>query len=167
MEMVGSYDGNITALLSRTSRSACRSRSSSSARRAEEEVPAALRGGRDLGVRAHRAARRLRPGEPVDDRERQGDSSSLNGEKLWCTNGTLAELLVVMARDPQTKKISAFVVETDWPGVKVEYRCHFMGLKGTGQRRDQLQGRTRPARDLIGEEGKGLKIALITLNTGA
>src|SRR5262249_61638697 len=61
--------------------------------------------------------------------EPQGDFFVLNGEKLWCTNGTLAELLVVMARDPKTKKISAFVVETSSPGVKVEYRCHFMGLK--------------------------------------
>src|SRR5262245_12636522 len=59
----------------------------------------------------------------------EGDAYILNGEKLWCTNGTLAKLLVVMARDPKTKKISAFVVETAWPGVKVEHRCHFMGLR--------------------------------------
>jgi alkylation response protein AidB-like acyl-CoA dehydrogenase len=38
----------------------------------------------------------------------------LNGVKLWCTNGTLAGLLVVMAKDPKTKKISALVVETAW-----------------------------------------------------
>ena len=44
--------------------------------------------------------------------EPDGDSYVLNGEKLWCTNGTLAELLVVMARNPKTKKISSFVVET-------------------------------------------------------
>jgi len=43
----------------------------------------------------------------------------LNGIKLWCTNGTLAGLLVVMAKDPKTKKISALVVETGWEGVKV------------------------------------------------
>ena len=42
-----------------------------------------------------------------------GSGYTLNGTKLWCTNGTLAELLVVMARDPKTKKISAFVVEAD------------------------------------------------------
>jgi len=50
----------------------------------------------------------------------------LNGVKLWCTNGTLAGLLVVMAKDPKTKKISALVVETAWEGVKIETRCHFM-----------------------------------------
>ena len=64
--------------------------------------------------------------------EPEGDYYILNGEKLWCTNGTLAELLVVMARNPKTKKISAFVVETAWPGVKVEYRCRFMGLTALG-----------------------------------
>src|SRR5437762_8062381 len=65
-----------------------------------------------------------------------GDGWILNGEKLWCTNGTKAELLVVMARTPskmvrgkEKKQITAFVVETDWPGVEVVHRCHFMGLK--------------------------------------
>ena len=58
-----------------------------------------------------------------------GDAYILNGTKLWCTNGTLARLLVVMAVHPKSRKISAFVVETAWKGVKVEHRCHFMGLK--------------------------------------
>src|SRR5207302_9769795 len=53
----------------------------------------------------------------------------LNGQKLWCTNGTLAELIVVMARNPKTNRINAFVVEMDWDGVKVEHRSRFMGLK--------------------------------------
>ena len=63
-------------------------------------------------------------------------TSCINGEKLWCTNGTAAELFVVMARTPDVvvrgkprKQITAFIVERDMPGVEVVHRLRFMGLK--------------------------------------
>lgn len=61
-------------------------------------------------------------------RRPQGDGYELSGTKLRRTNGTVAKLLVVMARHDDTNKISAFIVETAWPGVHVAQRCRFMGL---------------------------------------
>ncbi|MFF3822041.1 acyl-CoA dehydrogenase family protein [Streptomyces bluensis] len=98
------------------------------------------------------------------------DSYVLDGLKTWTTNGVIADLLVVMAVVPAAEGgaggMTAFVVEADSPGVTVEHRGSFLGLRGLENGCIRLHHVVVPARNRIGAEGAGLAIALAAQDTG-
>ena len=97
---------------------------------------------------------------------RQDDGSFvLTGEKMWITNGGFADLYVVFAK-VDGEQFTAFLVERSYPGVDTGKEEHKMGLHGSSTTPVILQDVRVPAENVLGDIGKGHKVAFNTLNYG-
>jgi alkylation response protein AidB-like acyl-CoA dehydrogenase len=101
-----------------------------------------------------------------------GRAFILNGTKRWITNGGIADVLTVMARTPGTagnkkKEITAFLVTPDMPGFKViDARMPKFSIRGTATGQIAFENMVVPAENILGQMGKGLRIALTVLDFG-
>jgi len=99
----------------------------------------------------------------------QGDNYVLNGTKIFVTSGSLADVIIITAATDKTKGakgISAFIVETTWPGFKVGSLEHKMGIRASQTAELVLTDLKVPKQNMLGNPGDGFKIALKALDGG-
>jgi alkylation response protein AidB-like acyl-CoA dehydrogenase len=94
------------------------------------------------------------------------DCFILNGQKMWITNGGFADILIVFAKIEDDKDLSAFIVESDSDGIYMNEEEKKMGIKGSSTRQIFFNDCHVPVANMLGERGKGFKIAMNILNLG-
>ncbi|GAA2091998.1 acyl-CoA dehydrogenase family protein [Aeromicrobium tamlense] len=99
---------------------------------------------------------------------REGDEWVINGSKIFITNGTWADVALVFARTggPGARGVSAFLVPTDTPGFEATEVTGKLGLRGQATAALSFTDVRVPADALLGEEGRGFRIAMTTLDKG-
>ncbi len=100
---------------------------------------------------------------------RDGDSWLLNGNKIWITNGGIADFFTVFAKTgkpDERSHLSAFIVTRDMPGVSTGPHEDKMGIRASSTTTVHFDNVRVPAANLLGEEGKGFKVAMMILNSG-
>jgi alkylation response protein AidB-like acyl-CoA dehydrogenase len=90
----------------------------------------------------------------------------LNGQKMWITNAGFADTLVVFAKIDTDRVLSAFIVETRYPGVVIGPDEHKMGIKGSSTAQIYFNDVKVPVENLLGKRGEGFRIALSILHMG-
>lgn len=90
----------------------------------------------------------------------------LNGQKMWITNGGFCDTQVVFAKIDNDRILSAFIVETAWPGVVIGPDEVKMGIKGSSTTQIYYNDVKVPVENLIGKRGDGFRIALSILHMG-
>ena len=90
----------------------------------------------------------------------------LNGQKMWITNAGFADTLVVFAKIDVDRVLSAFIVETKYPGVVIGQDEHKMGIKGSSTAQIYFNDVKVPVENLLGKRGEGFRIALSILHMG-
>jgi alkylation response protein AidB-like acyl-CoA dehydrogenase len=90
----------------------------------------------------------------------------LNGQKMWITNAGFADTLVVFAKIDTDRVLSAFIVESKYPGVVIGPDEHKMGIKGSSTAQIYFNDVKVPVENLLGKRGEGFRIALSILHMG-
>ncbi|SFK14543.1 Acyl-CoA dehydrogenase, middle domain [Halobacillus dabanensis] len=99
----------------------------------------------------------------------EGDHYVLNGSKVWITNGGVADIYVVFAKtnpDEGNRGISAFIVEKDTPGFSTGKKEKKLGIRSSPTTELIFEDCKIPKENILGEEGKGFKVAMMTLDGG-
>jgi len=103
------------------------------------------------------------PGGCKTSYHKDGNNYVLNGRKCFITNSHIADTLVVFAKDADNKEkksFSTFIVEKDFPGFKATHVEHKIGMRGCNTGELSFDNCVIPAENLLGQEGKGMKIAM-------